>query len=190
MGFLIGGFGKLMAGKRLRSLQTAMMSIQSQLRKATRQSADMQKYFDNLEKSSKTNNSIWASGMMTMFQTQWQNDALQRCGFNSIEDFTASTDKAAKENYFQYMQAFATQNASQQQQLQAFIQMQNTMMEQRIEAMKEQMLQPLKDLEESLQLEKDSLESQIQLAQADYDACKEMEKAGAKNMVPNYTGQG
>ena len=87
------------------------------------------------------------------------------------------------------MQAFATQNASQQQQLQAFIQMQNTMMEQRIETMKEQMLQPLKDLEESLQLEKDSLESQIQLAEADYNACKEMEKAGAKNMVPNYTGQ-
>ena len=39
-------------------------------------------------------------------------------------------------------------------------------------------------------MEKESLESQIQLAQQDYEACKEMEKAGAKSLVPNYTGQG
>ena len=51
-------------------------------------------------------------------------------------------------------------------------------------------MEPLKDEEEMLQTEKDSLESQIQIAQQDYEACKKMEQADAKNLAPNYTGQG
>ena len=58
------------------------------------------------------------------------------------------------------------------------------------EALRETQLEPLKDEEELLQTEKDSLESQIQIAQQDYEACKKMEQADAKNLAPNYTGQG
>ena len=83
-----------------------------------------------------------------------------------------------------------TQATQTQQLLQTAMQQQMTMQENMIEAAKEAELMGLKDLEDDLQTEKDSLESQIQLAQADYDGCKEMEKAGAKNMVPQYTGQG
>ena len=54
--------------------------------------------------------------------------------------------------------------------------------------MNDMLLEPLKMEEDSLQTEKDSLESQIQIAQADYEACKKMEQADAKNLAPNYTG--
>ena len=57
------------------------------------------------------------------------------------------------------------------------------------EMMREQMLEPLKDEEETLMTEKDSLETQYQMAKEDYEACKKMEQADAKNMAPNYTGQ-
>ena len=50
------------------------------------------------------------------------------------------------------------------------------------------MLEPLKDEEDSLQLEKDTLESQIQVAKADYEACQKMEQADVKMLTPNYTG--
>ena len=62
--------------------------------------------------------------------------------------------------------------------------------EEKYENMNDIMLEPLKMEEDSLQTEKDSLESQIQIAQADYEACKKMEQADAKNLAPNYTGQG
>ena len=62
--------------------------------------------------------------------------------------------------------------------------------EERYETLNDLMLEPLKMEEDSLQTEKDSLESQIQIAQADYEACKKMEQADAKNLAPNYTGQG
>ena len=58
------------------------------------------------------------------------------------------------------------------------------------EMQRESMLQPLKDLEDDLQTQKDNLESRLKIAQAEYDAKKEEEKAGVKGMTPDYTGQG
>ena len=60
--------------------------------------------------------------------------------------------------------------------------------EEKYENMNDMLLEPLKQEEESLATEKDSLESQLELAKADYEACKQMEKADAKNLQPNYTG--
>lgn len=58
------------------------------------------------------------------------------------------------------------------------------------EMQREAALQPLKDLEDDLQTQKDNLESRLKIAQAEYDAKKEEEKAGVKGMTPDYTGQG
>ena len=186
MGFLIGAFGKLMAGKRVRSLQVRMMSVQSQLRRATRNVADMEKYFTKLERDNKSQMSLFSSTFMANFQASAYQNALAEC---NITDLSTCQDKEKLDSFYRYMSAMSSENAAQQQKMQAMIQMQNSMMESQIEAMKEAQLQPLKDLEEELQVEKDSLESQIQIAQADYEACKEMEKAGAKTMTPQYTGQ-
>ena len=53
MGFLLGAYGKLMAGKRLRALQARMMSVQSRLRRATRDIEQMEKYWTRIEKDNK-----------------------------------------------------------------------------------------------------------------------------------------
>ena len=55
------------------------------------------------------------------------------------------------------------------------------------EMQREAMLQPLKDLEDDLQTQKDNLESRIKIAQAEYDAKKDEEKQGAQGMKPDYT---
>ena len=68
--------------------------------------------------------------------------------------------------------------------------MQKQQIEEKYEALNDLWLEPLKMEEDSLQTEKDSLESQLQIAQQDYEACKKMEQADAKNLAPNYTGQG
>ena len=205
MGFLLGAFGKQMAGKRLRALQARMMNVQSRLRRATRDIEQMEKFWSRVEKDNKN--------MMTMAMQAANigiQQNLQSSVFNNIANEIGTKLPADKldllrkgnlsvlselgsteaQQYTEMLTNNRTQSTYIQQALQAAMQQQMAMQENMIEAQKEAQLMPLKDLEDDLQTEKDSLESQIQLAQADYDGCKEMEKAGAKNMVPQYTGQG
>ena len=52
------------------------------------------------------------------------------------------------------------------------------------------MLQPLKDKEDELQTELDSLKSQTLIAEQEYKAKQEEEKSGIQYLKPDYTGQG
>ena len=62
----------------------------------------------------------------------------------------------------------------------------NSVWQNMFEMQRESMLQPLKDLEDDLQTQKDNLESRLKIAQAEYDAKKEEEKAGVKGLTPDY----
>lgn len=208
MGFLLGAFGKQMAGKRLRALQARMMNVQSRLRRATRDIEQMEKFWSRVEKDNKNMMTMAMQaaniGIQQNLQSSVFNDIANRIGQETATakgiDLAAIRDgnlqeisKLGSTEAQQFTEILAnnrTQSTYVQQALQAAMQQQMAMQENMIEAQKEAQLMPLKDLEDDLQTEKDSLESQIQLAQADYDGCKEMEKAGAKNMVPQYTGQG
>lgn len=198
MGFLLGAYGKLMAGKRVRQLQARMMSVQSQLRRATRDIQNMERTLNQQEKSMKYANQSYLSNMM-----MGMSGGLQASIFGALQsqfggqlpvkggviDYTKLSPEQA--SYLSSItQQMTTQFQYQQQAMQSSLMQQNAMIENNFETYKELQLQPLKDLEEDLQLEKDSLETQIQLAQQDYESCKEMEKAGAKNLTPQYTGQG
>ena len=59
MGFLMGAYGKLLAASRVRSIQSRLMNVQSQMRRAARESANMQKYINNQK-----------TQMMNMFKQQ------------------------------------------------------------------------------------------------------------------------
>ena len=85
---------------------------------------------------------------------------------------------------------FSTQIATMQQRAQMQATMANNMWQNVQEMEKEADLQSLKDLEDSLQVEKDNLESRLKIAQGEYEAYKEEEKQGAQNLKPDYTGQG
>ena len=54
----------------------------------------------------------------------------------------------------------------------------------------EAQLEPLKNMEESLQVEKASIESQLKLVEGQEKAAGEMEKSSSKDFVPEYTGGG
>lgn len=200
MGFLTLGYGKLMAGKRVRDLQNRMMSVQSQMRRATREVAAMEKYINSQQRQMMNSIRMYSSMNSYGFQQATQL-SLQDLHASIFKDFAGKDISSLKGDELK-----AYTNASSQYQMEAALinnqtgsvqqMMQTTMaqaqqqIEEQVEMMKQLQLEPLKDVEEDLQQEKDSLESQIQLAQQDYEACKEGEKASAKNLVPQYTGQG
>lgn len=171
MSFLLGAFGKLAAGRRVRDLQSRMMRVQSRLRRATRECADMEKSLQRQEQMQL--NALKSQGMLGK---QGAIDGLmaQIGDINTTEGQTKYNQGVAEFNaQFEAQMSVAQQQISDQ-----------------FEWLREVKLEPLKMEEEMLQTEKDSLESQLQIAQADYDACKKMESSDAKNLAPNYTGQG
>ncbi len=190
MGFLLGAFGKLAAGRRVRALQAQMMRIQSRARRATRDVADMQKMIDRQEKMALNGLTMQSNSVMNLAKSglfsalsTGADAALFQKGQTDISSLTQ--DEASRYNTLMsglnssisnMSSVNETNTAMYKQQIQDYF-----------EQLRETQLEPLKDEEEMLQSEKDSLESQIQIAQADYQACKDMEKQDAKNLAPSYT---
>lgn len=193
MGFLLGAFGKLSAGRRVRQLQAQMMRIQSRARRATRDVADMTKMIDRQEKAALNNISMSSMSMMNMAK-----QGLMSSIFGSgdaaalMAKINGGQQLSSEENnqYSTFMAAFNQQATNMSTTCEMSASMQKQQITDYFEQLRELQLEPLKQEEESLQTEKDSLESQIQIAQADYEACKKMEQSDAKNLAPNYTGQG
>lgn len=193
MGFLLGAFGKLAAGRRVRDLQARMMRVQTKMRRATRQIETMSKM---LEAQKKAEINMWsvmnqmASSALPSMAAGYaglKEDQLAKfmgvSGLNMTGDSSITPeDQKAYGKYQMYQTQLKANN-------EIFIAQMKQQVEEKYENLNDIMLQPLKDEEDSLQTEKDSLESQIQIAQADYEACKKMEQADAKNLAPNYTGQ-
>lgn len=176
MGFLSGAYGKLMAGKLVRSLQYEMTRVQSQLRRATREIGNMEKMFSAQERNIKQ-----------QMQASMQQSIFGAWGGLFNGNAPDMNDPAAlKDINPTIMQQFSAYQQRQQYQFtMAQSQWQNT-----FEMMREAQLEPLRDLEDDLQTQKDNLESRLKVAQAEYDAKKEEEKQGVKGITPDYTGQG
>ena len=196
MGFLLGAFGKMAAGRRVRDLQARMMRVQSRMRRATRQIETVSKMLETQKKAEL--NGLQAMGTMA-------NASMGGAIFNFLKQGGMNIDQnkfMQIKSGMQFNTAGMTdddravygafQNA--QTQMKANNELLMTQMKQQIEEkyenLNDALLEPLKMEEDSLQTEKDSLESQIQIAQQDYEACKKMESSDAKNLAPNYTGQG
>ena len=203
MGFLLGAFGKLMAGKRVRQLQARMVNVQSQLRRASRDIANMEKMI-NAQQRQVTNSMRMYSSMQMMGMQSGVNTQLATLQNDIFSDFwnkygkdsnkwNAEAQKlyASKTSEYQMQASIINNNmGAMQQMLQTSMMQQQQQVENYVEMLKETQLEPLKDLEEDLTVEKESLETEIQLAQNDYKGMQEMEKASAENLVPRYTGQG
>ena len=197
MGFLLGAYGKLAAGSRYRSLQARMMRIQSKLRRASRDVANMEKMIDRQQKNMEQGLTLQNSTAKQMYQatmyTAMQNDPTYAAAMKVIQDNKGSTENNT--SISDASTKISTNQAQFQQQISAMnsyadttTAMNKQQIENYIEQMRDQMLEPLKDEEDSLQLEKDTLESQIQVAKQDYEACQKMEQSDAKMLAPNYTG--
>lgn len=190
MGFLLGAFGKLAAGSRYRGLQARLMRVQSRLRRATRQAADMEKMINQQEKAALNNLSLQKNYTKQIYNLGWQNNAelqavLAKTGGNTS---IAGTDVKLSESELKLLYAYqqGVQNMNTNTEISEAKMKQD--IQDYFEQLRDSQLDPLKDEEDLLQSEKDSLESQIQIAKADYEACQKMEQADAKMMTPNYTG--
>ncbi len=177
MGFLMGAFGKLQAGKYYRNLQYQLTLVTQRHTRVTKQIANMEKMFETQERNLKTR-----------LQGQMQEYIMQQTGGGRLYGslMNANPSAANLDGGFspEDISIWNMANAKAQQ---LFSQSLN-MWQNVFELQKEAQLEPLKDLESSLSTRKDSLESQIQLAKQDYEAKKEEEKDGAQNLKPNYTG--
>ncbi|MBR6722122.1 hypothetical protein IKL64_01565 [bacterium] len=189
MSFLLGAFGKLAAGRRVRDLQARMMRVQSRLRRATRQVETMSKMIETQKKMELNQITAYAQQANAMLPSLLGSripgmspELLARftggAGFNN----TPLTEEQQVQ-YGNFTMAMSQIKAGNEMSLAQMKQQ----IEEKYENMNDMMLEPLKQEQDMLQTEKDSLESQLQIAQADYDACKQMEKADAKNLKPEYT---
>ncbi len=183
MGFLSGAYGKLMAGQHLRNLQHRLTQVTSRHRRITREIEQKEKYYQNMERN-----------MKQALMSESRNRILGNlAGYLGKEQFASLNinDPASVARVFGGMTQDQLSGWSTYQQSQQYTYTQSqTMYANLLEMQKEADLEALKDVEDDLQTEKENLESQIKLAQADYDAKKEEEKAGAKTIAPDYTGQG
>ena len=184
MGFLLGAFGKLQAGARYRSLQAQMMRVSSRLRRASRDVANMEKMLDRQQKSisNAINYQLQSANVISQenLQSTMMKDWIGKTPTSSEEQ--AQYNKSYSDFSMALTQAKTT-NEMQAQQMKQYY-------EDYFQAIKDTQLEALKDEEDSLQLEKETLETQIQIAKQDYEACKEMEKSDAQMLKPSYTGGG
>lgn len=160
MGFLSGAYGKLMAGRLVRQLQWQLTSVTSRYNRVTKQIGDMEESLQRQERSYNMYN-------MNVFNQI-------RAGMGSCVN---QNDTNSYNNYLMGVQS-----------LQMQMQMQQNMMAEQFDMMRDAQLEPLKAIQEQLETQKDNLESRLELAKGQYEAKKKEEQDGAKNVVPDYTG--
>lgn len=196
MGFLMGAYGKLMAGKLVREIQFQMTSVQSRLRRVTREVGLKEKMFAAQERNMKMQmQNQMMEGMFgsVMGRVNAGDQAMAPYAqmlYASIYGGTAAMNGFNLQNIGDISNPAAQTYSNIQQAWQMQYTKANTMWQNMFEMQKEAELQALKDLEDDLQVEKDNLESRLKIAQGEYEAYKEEEKQGAQNLKPDYTGQG
>ena len=197
MGFLMGAYGKIMAGKLVRDIQDQMTSVQSRLRRVTREIGDKEKMYAaqerNMKQQMQSQQQMFLMGGLDYVAQHGNILAKSQLDMMMGADPTAIYNdpayQAAMSNMAQ-ANIFSTEISSLQQKAQMQATMANNMWQNVHEMEKEADLQSLKDLEGSLQVEKDNLESRLKIAQGEYEAYKDEEKQGAPNLKADYTGQG
>lgn len=193
-GFLLGAFGKLMAGRRVRMLQKRLVRAQSRLARATKKAADMEKQLQSAKQRELNNLSFQQSMAMNNMPANLRNslfaegisdeDFARIAGYGGAGLSSGSTDAELQEKIATYQyHASAFKNS---------VAMDVAQFKQQIEDKYENIrlasIEPLKQEEDALSSEKDSLESQVTIAKADYDSMKELEKSGAQDLKVNYNG--
>ena len=187
MGFLLGTFGTISAGRLVRQLQSQMFKITNRRNRVTR---DIQRMSDNLKRAQQRelnnlnlfSNSTYMAAQQQLYQTT---------GLGALQAKWAKEGQltAEEQQAFNQQSSMVSQNLSmmkaQNEQMVASMKQQ---IEDKYQALEEQMLEPLKDEEDLLTTQQDSLQARLEVAKEDYKACKAMAKEDAKNLAPNYTG--
>lgn len=193
MGFLLGAFGKLAAGQRYRSIQARMMRIQSRLRRATRDAADMEKMINRQEKAALNSLTAQSNAAMNLAKSGLMSSIFGVGNAAAIMTKVQNGSQLSTEesnSYSALMSQYNQQVSNMSATCETSAAMQKQQIQDYFEQVRDMQLEPLKDEEDLLQSEKDSLETQIKTAESDYKACQDMEKNDAKMLAPSYTAGG
>lgn len=193
MGFLLGAFGKLAAGQRYRSIQARMMRIQSRLRRATRDAADMEKMINKQEKAALNSLTAQSNAAMNLAKSGLMSSIFGAGNAAAIMTKVQNGSQLSTEesnSYSALMSQYNQQVSNMSATCETSAAMQKQQIQDYFEQLRDMQLEPLKDEEDLLQSEKDSLETQIKTAESDYKACQDMEKNDAKMLAPSYTAGG
>lgn len=182
MGFLTGAYGKLIAGQHLRDLQNRLTQVTRQHRIMTREISNKEKNYRTYERNIK-------QGLQAQMQQKIWGGLAGALGVDP-QTINMSNSESMYNMFGNMSKDQMTNYANVQQMAQYEFAQAQTIWQNLFESQRDQDLEALKDIQDDLETEKESLESQIKVAQAEYDAKKEEEKAGAKNIAPDYTGQG
>lgn len=178
MGILTGGYLKMYTKKLQLQLQRQLTSVMLRHNKVQKQVGEMEKQLTRMQQNQ---NSV--------FNAQVQ--AYNYGGYQRIFGIDPNTgqskinpnDAVAMQTANNAYQAFQQRSAMMAQQ-QKFLQ------DEVFEQYRTMQLDPLQNLEESLAMEKASLESRLATIKEQHESAKEMEKDSRKDVVPDYTGQG
>lgn len=187
MGFLLGTFGTISAGRLVRQLQSQMFKITNRRNRVTR---DIQRMSDNLKRAQQRelnnlnlfSNSTYMAAQQQLYQTT---------GLGALQAKWAQGGQltAEEQQAFNQQSSMISQNLSMMKaQNEQMVSSMKQQIEDKYQALEEQMLEPLKDEEDLLTTQQDSLQARLEVAKEDYKACKAMAKEDAKNLAPNYTG--
>ena len=173
MGFLMGAYGKLMAGKLRREIEYQLGQVSRRAHKITREIANKERMYATQERNMKSQ--MQAQMQSAIFGYMGMNPGMQASAMNPMMMGATGMDMNQYAMFAQMVQMQYSQAQS--------------MWQNMFEMQKQADLQALKDLEDSLQIENDNLKSRLQIAQQEYEAYKQEEKADAKSIVPEYTAQ-
>lgn len=180
MGFLTGAFLKSYSAVQRIRLQNQLTSVTLRMQRVNRRSNDVQKQISQMKNAQTMNlksmQSVWNQGAYAAYQSSMS--AIN--GDTTLSDQQKMAEMQKAQSIFTMAQQ---QNALQASQQQAQI-------ENSIQEFEEAQLEPLKNEEEALTLEKNAIESQIKLIEGQEQAASQMEKSSQKDFVPEYTGGG
>ena len=177
MGFLSGSYGKIMAGKLVRTLQNELTSVTSRYNRVTKQVGDLEEMFQRAERRETSAMNLEMNGYRNgILSISPATQAVMSGGYQ------AGLGQAAAQELQQYQMGLYD--------VQSFYYAKQSAMAEYFDMMREVQLEPLKAIQDTLETRKDNLESRLQLAKGQYEAKKKEEQDGAKNAVPDYTGSG
>lgn len=205
MGFLTMAYGKLAAGRNYRQIQSRLVRVQRELQRTTKQIGEQQKTLERQKRDAinALTSGFQAAKMSLTGGIGSFGSIMSSGGIDNLINMYADTYNVPKKDDGTY-----DMNSTEGKALSSYLSQTNltnsytnTIIDQILTKTKselenyyddyiDQQMQPLKDMEEELTLEKENLESQAQLAKQDYEAMKEGEKSDAQMMKPNYTGSG
>ena len=170
MGFLTGAFLKMYTTRMRIQLQHQLTTVTMRQNRITKQIGDMEKKITQMKQAA----TMGVSSSMQMSNAEAASIFQQAAAGADTNAMTT-----ANVNY-QNTLAMNAMNA----------QMSKSMIEQYYDQMSEAQLEPLKNMEEQLAMEKANLESRIKLIEGQEQASRDMEKSSQKDFVPEYTGGG